>query len=236
MKGRNRVTRVTEQLLLPIGFPDSASFENFFPGRSVEVVEGLRSLLSAKSTGPFFLYGKEGTGKSHLLFSLLAELGSRGVPAAYLSLAETSVDPESLNAIDTTGWVCIDDIDAWAGSREREQHLFSLFEHVNQDAGTLIAAGLHRPANLGLALEDLSSRLGSGVVYRLLELNDDERRQALRRRAELRGLSLGDEALGYMLTRTSRSTSDLFDLLDRIDRASLLEGRRVTVPFLRKLI
>jgi DnaA family protein len=227
---------MTEQLLLPIGFPDSASFENFYPGRSAEVVDGLRALLSGEATGPFYIYGKEGTGKSHLLYSLLGELGSRDMPAAYLSLADEGVNPGDLDMLDTSGWVCIDNIDAWSGDKEKEQNLFGLFERVQNNSGMWVATGSHRPANLGLALADLASRLGSGVVYRLQELNDDERREALCRRAEFRGLRLGDEALGYLLTRTSRNTSDLFALLDRIDRASLLEGRRITVPFLRTLL
>jgi DnaA family protein len=153
-----------------------------------------------------------------------------------LSLADEGVNPGDLDMLDTSGWVCIDNIDAWSGDKEKEQNLFGLFERVQNNSGMWVATGSHRPANLGLALADLASRLGSGVVYRLQELNDDERREALCRRAEFRGLRLGDEALGYLLTRTSRNTSDLFALLDRIDRASLLEGRRITVPFLRTLL
>ena len=227
---------MTEQLLLPIGFPDSASFENFYPGRSAEIVDGLRALLAGVASGPFFIYGKEGTGKSHLLYALLSQLDGRDISSVYLPLADASISPDSLEMVDSSGWVCIDDIGAWAGNTDREQHLFSLFERVKSDGGVWLATGGHRPANLVLELADLASRLGSGVVYRLLELNDEERREALCRRAEFRGLRLGEEALGYLLTRTSRSTSDLFALLDRIDRASLMEGRRITVPFLRTLL
>jgi chromosomal replication initiation ATPase DnaA len=38
-----------------------------------------------------------------------------------------------------------------------------------------------------------------------------------------------------ILSRYPRDLPTLFDLLDRIDRASLIQQRRVTVPFLREL-
>jgi DnaA family protein len=227
---------MSEQLLLPISFSDSASFDNYYPGASAEVVEGLKELASGKSAGPYFIYGAKGTGKSHLLYALLSHLVEKDENAALLSLSDRSIQASDLDLVVTSGWVCIDDIDAWSGDTEKEQKLFSLFERVRDDSGTWVATGRHRPSKLGLGLSDLVSRISSSVVYRLIELNDHERQEALYLRAESRGLRLDDEAHRFFLTRTSRSTSDLFKLLDRIDKASLVEGRRVTVPFLRTLL
>ena len=44
-----------------------------------------------------------------------------------------------------------------------------------------------------------------------------------------------EEVVQYILGRYPRDMHSLFDLLDRIDRASLAQQRRVTIPFLRRL-
>jgi len=44
-----------------------------------------------------------------------------------------------------------------------------------------------------------------------------------------------EEVVQYILSRYPRDLRSLFDLLERIDRASLVQQRRVTIPFLRRL-
>jgi DnaA family protein len=44
-----------------------------------------------------------------------------------------------------------------------------------------------------------------------------------------------EDVVQYILSRYPRDMRSLFDLLDRIDRASLTHQRRVTIPFLREL-
>ena len=84
-------------------------------------------------------------------------------------------------------------------------------------------------------MRDLSSRLGAGLVYQLVVLDDSGKLQALKQRAQHRGFALGDDVGRYVLERYPRDTAALFGLLDRIDRASLVHQRRVTIPFLRSL-
>ena len=60
--------------------------------------------------------------------------------------------------------------------------------------------------------------------------------QALRQRARLRGLELGDEVMAYLSKHLARDTHSLFRFLDRLDQASLAAKRRLTVPFVRELL
>ena len=58
----------------------------------------------------------------------------------------------------------------------------------------------------------------------------------MRDRAYARGIVLDDAALDWLFARTERDLASLTALLDRLDRESLAAKRRVTVPFLRKLL
>ena len=55
-------------------------------------------------------------------------------------------------------------------------------------------------------------------------------------RAKHRGLSIADDVVRYILTRSTRNTGELLGLLDKIDHASLVEKRKVTIPFLQQIL
>src|SRR3546814_11617287 len=63
-------------------------------------------------------------------------------------------------------------------------------------------------------------------------LDDDGRREVLGRRARRRGLAIDEAAIDWLLRRLDRDLSSLARLPDQLDRASLAEQRRITVPFL----
>jgi DnaA family protein len=132
--------------------------------------------------------------------------------------------------------VCVDDIEEWAGDVDKERALFTLFEQIKHAGGQLIVSATQPPNSSDFVIKDLVSRLSSGLIYPLHELNDEHRFEALKMRAKVRGLSISDDAVRYLQSRSSRDTGELFEVLDRIDHASLVEQRRVTIPFLQNLL
>ena len=60
--------------------------------------------------------------------------------------------------------------------------------------------------------------------------------QALQIRAARRGLTLADDAAVFLLRRLPRDMHSLCGALDRLDEASLVAQRRLTVPFLRQAL
>src|SRR3546814_16810294 len=67
-------------------------------------------------------------------------------------------------------------------------------------------------------------------------LDDDGRREVLGRRARRRGLAIDEAAIDWLLRRVDRDLSSLARLLDQLDRASLAEQRRITVPVMRQVL
>jgi DnaA-homolog protein len=67
-------------------------------------------------------------------------------------------------------------------------------------------------------------------------LDDGGRADLLRQRAAARGLDFDDAALEWMLRRCSRDLGSLTGVFERLDRASMVAQRRLTVPFLRQVL
>ena len=102
-------------------------------------------------------------------------------------------------------------------------------------AFALLTAGDRAPLTMPLR-EDLRTRLGWDLVYRLEQLSDEDRAQALRDRARQRGLQLSDEVLHWILTRCERDMDRLTALIDSLDQYSLARHRPITLPLLKDLL
>jgi DnaA family protein len=219
-----------KQLALGVQVRTEARFANFVPGRNSELL----STLHAASPAPLWLWGAHGSGKTHLLQAVCA---AAGATAAYFPLRlPMRPPPEALLGFERCAVVCLDHLEAVAGEAAWEQALFRLFNEA-ADLGTrLIFAAVAPPRQLPWTLDDWRSRAGACVVYQVHELDDAGRVAALRLRAAQRGVELPPETCDYLLRRMPRDLPTLFDILDRLDEASLIERRRLTVPFIREAL
>ena len=92
------------------------------------------------------------------------------------------------------------------------------------------------PAELSVKLPDLASRLAWGLSFQVPLMGDNEKQQALTLRAKARGIELSDEVAQFILHRAPRHIGELFEILDRLDRASLAEQRKLTIPFVKQVL
>ncbi len=216
-----------KQLALGVRLRSDAVFESFWPGPNGEIV----AALQLPSTVPLWLWGAHGSGKTHLLQAVCAAAGEA---AAYFPLHRSvALPPEALAGFERTGVLCVDDVDAVAGDLAWERALFRLFNEAAELRTQLIFAAAAPPRQAEWSLEDWRSRAGACVVYQLRELDDAGRVEALRLGAAQRGLQLPYETSEYLLKRMPRDLRSLFEILDRLDEASLVAQRRLTIPFIR---
>ena len=225
---------MTRQLPLDLSVRDRPSFENFWAGDNGAALAAARALAEGRA-GPLYLFGPEGCGKTHLL-AAVARAVQGGGPCAFLSLAQTSaMSWEALADLPPDSTVCVDDMEALAGHADGERRLFVLFEAL-APARRVVLAGRSNPAGLSVARDDLRTRLGSGPIVAMRRLSDEAKAQALRHRASLRGLCLNDAACAYLLAHGPRDPRALFALLEDLDRETLADGRRLTIPYLRAIL
>lgn len=216
-----------KQLALGVRLRAGAVYASFAPGPNSEIVTALRS----PDIASVWLWGAPGSGKTHLLEAACAEAGAA---AAYFPLDRAvKLPPDALSGFERNRLLCIDDVDQIAGDAAWERALFALYNEAAELRTRLIFAATVAPRQASWVLDDWRSRATACIVYQLRELDDVGRIEALRLRAAQRGLQLPLETAEYLLKRMPRDLPSLFGILDALDEASLVEQRRLTVPFIR---
>jgi len=227
--------QLSPQLPLRLRCPPDQRFETFV---GADHATALLAALAA-GTGPSSVYltGAPGTGKTHLLLAASAHALELGRKLAYLPLTAAAGRLEqALDALEHADLIALDGVDAVIGQREDEIALFHLHNRL-QDAGKRVCySATDIPDAWPDMLPDLRSRLNQCTRIALSTLDDAARAEVLRRRAARRGLQIDPAAIDWMLRRLDRDLVNLTDLIDHLDRASLAEQRRVTMPFLRRML
>ncbi|MEH6473631.1 MAG: DnaA regulatory inactivator Hda [Halopseudomonas sp.] len=225
------------QLTLSVGLRDDATLENFYSHHNdlaVQAVEGV-----AEGVGePFvYLWGEAGAGCSHLLQAACHCAGRYQRSAFYLPLDQLKMHgPGVLDGLESLDLICIDQLQQVAGQPEWDEALFHLFNRIRDGGKDLLVAADVAPRQLAVALPDLASRLSWGVVFRIQALDDEGKLAALCARAHDRGIELSGEVAQFIFHRSPRQTSELFELLERLDQASLSAQRKVTIPFVKQVL
>ncbi|HLZ99086.1 MAG TPA: DnaA/Hda family protein, partial [Steroidobacteraceae bacterium] len=178
-----------KQLALGVRLRADANFESFAPGLNGELIAALRGADSA----PLWLWGSEGSGKTHLLQAVCAAAasGTGTAAAAYFPLGQSlQLPPAALAGFENCSVLCLDDVDAIAGDLPWEQELFRLFNEAAEMGTRLIFAARAAPRAIDWSLPDWRSRAAACVIYQLRDLDDAGLLEVLRLRAAQRGLQL----------------------------------------------
>jgi DnaA family protein len=221
-----------QQLPLGVRLGEAARFDGFVAGPNAEVLEQLAGAVPPRV---LWLWGRAGTGKTHLLQAACAAANERGGTATYLDL-DAADSPALLEGCETLDLVCLDALERVCGDSGWNAAIFRLYTLMQDGSGRLYVASTAPPASLRFRLPDLRSRLLAAPVHQLRELDEDGQIAALERRAARRGLELSREAAAYLVHRMPRDMHSLCGMLDRLDEAALAAQRRLTVPFLREAL
>ncbi|PAU87826.1 DnaA regulatory inactivator Hda [Pseudomonas sp. WN033] len=228
------------QLPLGIKLRDEATFASYYAGPNAGVVAALQMLADPQqelAEPCVYLWGAEGSGRSHLLQAACHRAAEAGALAMYLPLADLlEHGPSLLEGMEQVELLCLDQLDSLAGRADWEEALFHLYNRLREAGGRLLLAADAAPRAVSFGLPDLVSRLGWGLVYQLQSLDDQDKQQMLKLRAEQRGLQLSDEVARYILSRGARGMSELFDALELLDQASLQAQHRLTIPFVKRVM
>lgn len=215
------------QIPLALLAPPAHSFDNFLPGANAEALAYLMGLMPGDP--PVLLWGPTGSGKTHLLQGLAERWQAGGQRVAWYD-ADTPL-PWELPAHESL--LLLDDCQRFDAGQQHAA--FGLFV-ASAGQGYNVVATADAPA-VDLPLrEDLRTRLGWGPSFALAPLSEPEMRAALRRDADRRGLLLGDDVLGYLLTRFERNLKGLMSLLERLDEFALASKRAITLPLLKAML
>ncbi len=186
------------------------------PSNSVALamIEGWRDWPQGK----LVLLGPTGAGKTHLAHIWAEMTGARIVAGglADLDIAVLAVSP-----------VVIEDAEAVAGDPEAETALFHLHNLMAAEAQPLLLTAAKPPAQWGLTLPDLASRMQAAAVAQLAAPDDAALAAVLAKLFADRQIAPAPDLIPYLVTRMDRSFATAQRLVDLLDRAALDAGRPV---------
>jgi len=224
-----------KQIALDIGVSVGPSLANFHPGHNAAALAHLELWMAGRTRSPVptYMWGDNGSGKTHLLRAVANHIRNQGARVGWMD--KTTVQPPEFNP----EWevLLLDDVQSYSAV---QQHMaFNWFVNAATPGAArqpwVLAAGSLPPQDL-LLREDLRTRLGWGHVFHLQLLDDAQRREVLLTHAQALGMHLGKDLLDYLLSRFSRDLGHLMDLLQQLDHYALQTQRPLTIPLLRAML
>jgi DnaA family protein len=215
---------MNNQLLLDITPDWWPTFDNFVVGGNRELLSVLHEALSeGVCERCIYVWGPDGSGKSHLLQACVSFAQNMQRNAIYAQ----GVVPEAAEM------VAVDDVDLLGDAAQIE--LFNLYNEIREFGGMLLVSGKQSPLHLKVRA-DLRTRLGWGLVYLVQGLSDEEKLLALMQHAKGRGFALAPEIAHYLLRHGRRDLPSLLAVLDALDEHSLSLHRAPSIPLLKEVM
>lgn len=223
-----------KQLPLNISLAQESTFANFVVGDNQQLIQSLQA-FDDSTHWCLLLFGE--IGKTHLLQATCQAAHKQQISNIYLPLSELQTySPTVLDNLEQYQLLVLDDVDVVLDEPAWSEQLFHLYNRVSALGHRLLMSSSLPLAELNSALADLNSRLHASTVYQIMALSDDEKKILMQRRAQQLGMHLSDDVIEFLLRRAARSISALTELVDKLDRASLIQKRKLTVPFVKEVL
>ena len=224
-----------KQLTLDIGLSTGPTLDNFFAGPNLAALQHFQawSANPSRSPVPTYLWGPDGSGKTHLLQAVRHALACDCARVGWLDAANTEPAPFD----EAWAAILLDDVHLYTAAQQHTAFIW--FVQATAPASgqprPVVAAGQLPPADLRLR-EDLRTRLSWGHIFQLQVLSESQQRAVLRQAADARGIFLRDELMDYLLVRFSRDLGHLTQLLDKLVRFAAQAKRPLSIPLVRAML
>lgn len=222
------------QLALPLQLDDYAVFSSFLSNGNEVIVATLSDIAAGHGSYGCWIWGGEATGKTHLLQATCEAAGDRAIYIPLKSLIK--IGPKILDDLANRELICIDDLDLVVGHSEWETALFNLYNQIFGQNRQLIVSANTSPRLCSIELSDLQSRLMRLPVFQIKSLDENLRISALQLRSNQRGVELPISTAKFLLKRSRRDMTSLYEVLDQLDKEGLRAKRRLTIPFAKKVL
>jgi DnaA family protein len=227
------------QLPLNIVLSDFATFENFYQGHNQKLALFLKNFVAdfQPTNSIVYLWGVPDSGRTHLLQASCRLAGQLDFSSVYLPLAKLNeFSEEVFEGLEAVDLICLDDIGKIIGKDNWEQIIFKIVNNAYANKQKLLVTANCLPKALAINLEDLRSRLLSGLIFEVFAMTDVEKLKAMMLWAGNRGIILSEKVGRFLLSRYSRSASQLFNVLETLDKQSLIKKRELTVKFVKEVL
>jgi DnaA regulatory inactivator Hda len=221
---------MTRQYPLPLPHHEAMEADNLMITASNREAVAWVDRWPAWQAHSLVIHGPAGAGKTHLAHVW------QGRAEATLLTAENLAAHDSAALVKASRAIAIDDADQIAGDRAREENLLHLYNMLHEGRGYLLLTAHEAPAQWGIGLPDLRSRLLAAPAIALAAPDDELILALMIKQFRDRQLNVDAGVIEFLLPRVTRSPATIRDLVIALDRASLAENRRITIALARRIL
>lgn len=219
-----------KQLILDVYSEPRLNFANYIAGKENEAAVSYLSRLIQQDDNDFwfiYLHSAGRSGKTHLLKACCYALIKSKTPHIFLDLGKiSSLSPSILSGLRNVGLVCLDNIEHILGNASWEEALFNLYNELSVAKVPLVVSSCYSPQEIKFNLPDLNSRMRSGLNFKLVELDDDQKVMVMSKVAKEMGFNIADSLLFYMIRHYDRCLQSLIELVKQVGEIALSENKK----------
>lgn len=229
------------QMPLKIGLRDEASFATYVTEQEslALALNGMQNALSKDTGNAFYLFGTHGVGKTHLLQAACRFVTEKDRASVYLPIADKSLPliPDVLVGLEQTSLVCLDDIDHLIGNKQWELALANLLVKSSVQGHVVMLSGQESMNDWQIQTTELAKALMNVLPIEVSPLEDkNEVISALQRHSQKLGFELPNEVGNFLVKTFSSDLQELLAVLKLLEQATLVEKRRLTLPFVKQVL
>jgi len=220
-----------DQIPINFSFIAEKSFDNFVLGKNNIAIDLLKDLTISNRTNIVFIRGNHSSGKTHLC---LAVNNLTNINIFILNRKNIlSIDFQDILKYD---FLIIDDIDFLIANNNHEENIFALINEFILMKKSMIVTSTEKLNDISFTIPDLVSRLKWDQILEIPELNDSDKIKVLQKNAHERGWNLTPKVCDYIMTHYKRDLYFLCNCIKFIDETSLSLKKKITIPFIKKII
>ncbi len=209
-------------LQLPLALaPSSANALHYLIPHSgvVEAIQALDQALlqletNEKHFAMFYLYGEQGSGKSHIVNAYCDEAVRRGIPTERFELDDNQ------------------------GEKKEDRNvsfIVSVYEQLKANGGLLCFASRYSPKEVS-SNPHLVSRLLAGQIFQLEYPRGEELQPILRSLLERQNLQLSAHSVDYLMRRIPRDPLSFSKIFAKISALSFLTNQPAKFTLIKNIV
>ncbi|MDO4433078.1 MAG: DnaA regulatory inactivator Hda [Alysiella sp.] len=214
------------QLLLDLNAPAYPRFDKLLGTANAELI-----FMLQQEHDPFlYIWGGQGTGKSHILQAWVGQALQNGKNALYIDPAVNMLTDHAAEV----DYLAIDQIEQL--NAEEQAELFYVFNTFrNRKRGHLLLAAEVPPSKLNVR-EDLRTRMSLCLSYEVKALSQDEKIAALSHLATTRQFNIDPNIYHYLITHWRQDLQSLLTMFNDLAHYSMIQRKPITLSLLKKLL
>jgi len=225
------------------------TFENFVVGKDNQLAHAACIAVAnqfSNKYNPLFVYGGVGLGKTHLLQAIghrvlqknisskICYYTSEGFMNEFISAMGRNKMDDFRNKFRRTDLLLIDDVQFWAGGKERTQEeFFHTFNTLYEASKQIVITSDKYPKDLDGLEERLRSRFEMGLIVDIQPPDMETKMAILQKKAALDSVTLPDDVTHFLASAGGSNIRELEGYLARIIAVSSLSGKEITLPMVK---